>query len=105
MPRAAATPEGLIIFCSAWCRSCRSSTRACTASSLPCPAAALFFREYALHRNGFEGLLKVRLADKQIRHLQGVTDQIITLEPGTESFKYLYRFPPARKWAAPAGYR
>ena len=57
------------------------------------PGGSTFHREYALHRNGFEGPLKVRLADKQIRHLQGVTDQIITVEPGTESFKYPYRFP------------
>ena len=42
------------------------------------PGGSTFHREYALHRNGFEGPLKVRLADKQIRHLQGVTDQIIT---------------------------
>jgi hypothetical protein len=57
------------------------------------PGGSTFQREYALHRNGFEGPLKVRLADKQIRHLQGVTDQIITVESGRESFKYPYRFP------------
>ena len=57
------------------------------------PGGSTFHREYALHWNGFTGPLKVRLADKQIRHLQGVTDQIITVEPGVESFKYPYRFP------------
>lgn len=57
------------------------------------PGGSTFHRKYALYRNGFDGPLKVRLADKQIRHLQGVTDRVITVPPGADSFKYPYRFP------------
>ena len=69
------------------------------------PGGSTFLREYALHRNGFEGPLKVRLADKQIRHLQGVTDQIITWNRARNRSSIRTVFPPAWKWAAPAGYR
>ena len=58
------------------------------------PGGSTYHRAYELHRGGFEGPLTVRLADKQIRHLQGVTDRIIEVPDGTEQFKFPVAFPP-----------
>jgi len=56
------------------------------------PGGTTFFRQYTLERGGFDGPLRVRLADKQIRHLQGVTDQMIQVPAGADEFKYPYNF-------------
>ncbi len=56
------------------------------------PGGTTFFRQYTLDRGGFDGPLTVRLADKQIRHLQGVTDRMIEVPAGADKFMFPYDF-------------
>ena len=51
-------------------------------------------KKYLLERGGFEGPLEVRLADKQGRHLQGVSGPIITIPPGVSEFEYPLTLAP-----------
>lgn len=51
-------------------------------------------RRYRIERNGFEGPIEVSLADKQARHLQGVTGGTITVPPGANEFSYGVQLPP-----------
>ena len=48
----------------------------------------VFRRHYVLHRNGFSGPLTVRLADRQIRHLQGMTGPVMQLGKEVTEFDY-----------------
>jgi hypothetical protein len=57
------------------------------------PGGTTFHRNYSLDRGGFDGPLTVRLADKQIRHLQGVTDRIINVPKGADKFSFPVDFP------------
>ena len=57
------------------------------------PGGTTFHRKYSLDRGGFDGPLTVRLADKQIRHLQGVTDRIINVPKGADKFAFPIAFP------------
>jgi hypothetical protein len=57
------------------------------------PGGTTFHRKYSLDRGGFDGPLTVRLADKQIRHLQGVTDRIINVPKGADKFSFPVTFP------------
>ena len=50
-------------------------------------------RHYVIDRGGFNGPLKLRLADKQIRHQQGVTGQEIEIPPGETEVDYPIRLP------------
>jgi hypothetical protein len=47
-----------------------------------------------LQRNGYEGPLQVELADRQARHLQGVTGPTITIPAGVSEFTYPISLPP-----------
>jgi hypothetical protein len=51
-------------------------------------------RKYRLERNGFDGPLEVRLADRQARHLQGVTGSTIIVPAGATEFEYTIALPP-----------
>jgi hypothetical protein len=51
-------------------------------------------RRYKLERNGFAGPIEVSLADKQARHLQGVTGPTITVPAGVSEFEYPINLPP-----------
>ena len=51
-------------------------------------------KKYQIERGGFEGELEVRLADKQGRHLQGVSGPVITIPPGTNEFEYPLTLAP-----------
>ncbi len=51
-------------------------------------------RHYRIERGGFEGPLEVSLADKQARHLQGVTGPVITVPAGVSEFDYAVQLPP-----------
>ena len=53
-----------------------------------------YYRPYKLERNGFKGPITVRLADRQIRHLQGVKGPTIVLPPGTTEFRYPVSLAP-----------
>ena len=57
------------------------------------PGGTTFHRKYSLDRGGFDGPLTVRLADKQIRHLQGVTDRIVKVPNGSGKFAFPIAFP------------
>ncbi|MGE5192584.1 MAG: hypothetical protein ACM3U2_08790, partial [Deltaproteobacteria bacterium] len=53
-----------------------------------------FIRHFTIDRGGFEGPLRVRLADKQTRHLQGVTGPTIEVPAGVSEFDYAVFLPP-----------
>lgn len=53
-----------------------------------------FVRHFAVQRAGFDGPLRVRMADKQARHLQGVTGPTIDLAAGVSEFDYPVFLPP-----------
>jgi hypothetical protein len=54
----------------------------------------VFHRRYRVERNGFDGPLEVSLADRQARHLQGVTGPTITVPAGATEFDYAVQLPP-----------
>jgi hypothetical protein len=51
-------------------------------------------KHYVVERNGYEGPLEVSLADRQGRHLQGITGPTITVPPGVSEFDYTVSLPP-----------
>jgi hypothetical protein len=51
-------------------------------------------RHYHIERNGFTGPLEVRLAERQARHLQGVTGPVIQVPAGATEFDYPFHLPP-----------
>lgn len=58
------------------------------------PRGAVFVRRYRIDRNGFEGPLQVQLADRQGRHLQGVTASPVTVPIGQTDFDFAVTLPP-----------
>ncbi len=58
------------------------------------PRGETYFRKYKIDRGTFDGPIQVQLADKQARHLQGVTGPVITLKPGETDFDYPAFLPP-----------
>jgi hypothetical protein len=58
------------------------------------PRGSVHHRRYLLERNGFDGPVEVRLADRQARHLQGVTGPVLTVLPGADQFDYPVTMPP-----------
>jgi hypothetical protein len=58
------------------------------------PRGETYRRKYKIDRNGFDGPITVQLADKQARHLQGVTGPILALKPGETEFEYPAFLPP-----------
>jgi hypothetical protein len=58
------------------------------------PGGTTFPRHYQLERGSFKGPLTVSLADKQIRHLQGVADRILNVPADAVNFKFPVAFPP-----------
>lgn len=55
---------------------------------------ASFTRRYEIDRNGFTGPLEIRLADRQARHLQGVTGESIVVPADRSEFDYTIFLPP-----------
>lgn len=51
-------------------------------------------KRFTIERNGYEGPLEVRLADKQNRHLQGVTGPVVTVPAGESEFVFPITLPP-----------
>src|SRR5207248_1532912 len=51
-------------------------------------------RRYRIERGGFTGAIQVMLADRQARHLQGVTGPTITVPAGVSEFTYPVYLPP-----------
>ena len=58
------------------------------------PRGTVHHRRYLLERNGFTGPVEVRLADRQARHLQGVTGPVLTVPQGAGEFDYPVTLPP-----------
>jgi hypothetical protein len=58
------------------------------------PRGETYYRKYKVDRGGFDGPIEISLADKQARHLQGVTGPVITLKPGETEFEYPAFLPP-----------
>ncbi len=48
----------------------------------------VFRRHYVVHRNGYSGRLTIRLADRQLRHLQGITGPVLELSESDTDFDY-----------------
>jgi len=57
------------------------------------PGGTTYFRHYELERGDFNGPITVRLADKQIRHLQGITDRIVNIPAMAAEFDFPIDFP------------
>ena len=53
-----------------------------------------FTRSYEIDRGDFEGPIEIELADRQNRHLQGVTGQKVIVPPGESSFDFTVALPP-----------
>ena len=52
-----------------------------------------FTRHYSLKRNGYDGPVDISLAEKQMRHLQGVTGPSIVVPAGVNEFDYVVDLP------------
>ena len=53
-----------------------------------------YTRRYYIDRGGFEGPIEVEPADRQVRHLQGVTGDKIIVPSGESEFDYTVSLPP-----------
>jgi hypothetical protein len=51
-------------------------------------------KHYTIERGGFAGPLEVRLADRQGRHLQGVTGPVVQVPAEATEFDYPLQLPP-----------
>jgi hypothetical protein len=51
-------------------------------------------RKYKIVRNGYTGPIEVSLADRQARHLQGVTGPTMVVPAGADEFTYAALLPP-----------
>jgi hypothetical protein len=51
-------------------------------------------RVYKIERLGYDGPIEISLADKQARHLQGVTGPTIIVPAGVSEFTYTVQLPP-----------
>ena len=58
------------------------------------PRGSTFTRRYRVDRNGFDGPLWIEIADRQARHLQGVSGPKIALAAGVSEFEFPFTFPP-----------
>lgn len=54
---------------------------------------SVFVRKYQIERNGFAGPLSAELADRQARHLQGVTGPKLTLATDQTEFDFPFTLP------------
>jgi hypothetical protein len=54
----------------------------------------VFRRRYKVERGGYDGPLEIRLADRQARHLQGVTAPAVVVPPGQNEFEFTVQLPP-----------
>lgn len=58
------------------------------------PRGSVHYKHYVIERNGYEGPLEVELADRQARHLQGVTGTKIVVPAGADGFDFPIYLPP-----------
>lgn len=58
------------------------------------PRGAVLRKRFTIDRGGFSGPIEVRLADRQGRHLQGVTGPVLSIPPEASQFEYPLSLPP-----------
>ncbi len=58
------------------------------------PRGSAFTRRYRIERGDYAGPLTVSLAERQTRHLQGVTGPVIEVPAGESEFEYTVQLPP-----------
>lgn len=58
------------------------------------PRGGVLRKRYSIDRGGFAGPLVAQLADRQGRHLQGVTGPAVTIPSGETQFEYPLSLPP-----------
>ena len=58
------------------------------------PCGSVIRKRFTLERGGYDGPLEVTLADKQARHLQGVTGPVLAVPAGATDFVYPMTLPP-----------
>jgi hypothetical protein len=58
------------------------------------PRGTVYTRKYRIERNGYTGPIEIDLADKQARHLQGVTGPKIVVPGDKSEFEYPIELPP-----------
>jgi hypothetical protein len=58
------------------------------------PRGGILKKKYLIDRGGFDGPLEARLADRQGRHLQGVTGPVVEIPAGVTEFEYPVYLPP-----------
>jgi hypothetical protein len=58
------------------------------------PRGTVYKRKYRIERNGFTGPIEIDLADKQARHLQGVTGPKFIVPGDKSEFEYPITLPP-----------
>lgn len=58
------------------------------------PRGTVHQRHYQLERGGFTGPIEVSMADRQMRHLQGVTGPTILVPSDVSAFDYAITLPP-----------
>jgi hypothetical protein len=57
------------------------------------PRGGVFIRKYRIDRNGFEGPLVALLADRQVRHLQGLTCRAVQIDSNQNEFEFAVDLP------------
>jgi hypothetical protein len=58
------------------------------------PRGTVHSRKYQLVRTGYDGPIEVSVADRQARHLQGVTAGTVTVPAGATEFEFPITLPP-----------
>ena len=58
------------------------------------PRGTVLKKRYTIDRGGYDGPLVAQLADRQGRHLQGVTGPVVTIPAGAAEFEYALSLPP-----------
>lgn len=53
-----------------------------------------YTRHYLIDRGDYEGPIEIEPADRQVRHLQGVTGEKVIVPPGESEFDYTVSLPP-----------
>jgi hypothetical protein len=53
-----------------------------------------FSRQYQIERTGYDGEIEIEMADRQVRHLQGVTGQKVVVPAKATTFEYAVSLPP-----------
>lgn len=53
-----------------------------------------YTRHYYIERTGFKGPIEIEPADRQVRHLQGVTGEKVIVPAGESEFDYTVSLPP-----------